>query len=101
MASWPRLTSNDRFALAPGHDGALYVAGGSRVAHVVLRLAAGRHGTFRIAGLAIGAGRIIPEQIHANQHALTVMVEHGRSFRARTYEERDFLRVPTAAERCF
>lgn len=101
MASWPRLTSNDRFSMAPGHDGSLYVAASNRGAHVVLHLTASGHGTFRIAGLAAGAGRIIPEQIHANRYALTLMVEHGRSFRARTYEEHDFLRVPTAAERCF
>lgn len=101
MASWPRLTSNDRFSMAPGQDGSLYIAASNRGAHVVLRLAAARFGSFRIAGIAGGPGRIIPEQIHANSYALTVMVEHGRSFRARTYEERDFLVAPTAAERCF
>ena len=87
--------------MAPGHDGSLYVAASNRGAHVVLRLAAAPFGTFRIAGLAVGAGRIIPEQIHANRHALTVMVEHGRGFRTRTYEERQFVRVPGAADRCF
>ncbi len=101
VASWPRLTSNDRFAMAPGHDGALYIAGSNRGAHAVVRLAASRFGTFRVSGFAVGPGRVIPEQIHANQHGLTVMVEHGRSFRARAYEERDFVRLPTAAERCF
>lgn len=101
VASWPRLTPHDRFALAAGNDGSLYVTGSGALGHVVLRLAAARFGTFRVAGVALGLGRVIPEQVRANRHALTVMVEHGRGFRARTYEERDFLRLPLAAERCF
>jgi hypothetical protein len=102
VASWPRLTRHDRYALAMGHDGALYVAAsGAPAAHVVLRLSPRRFGTFAPAGLAAGLGRLFPDQLRVGSASVSLVVEAGRSYRVAAYEERDFARVPRPEERCF
>lgn len=82
-------------------NSALYVAGSGAAAHVVLRLAPRRFGTFAATGLVAGLGRLIPSSLQVGTSHVSVALEAGRSYRVASYGERDFLHLPRPEERCF
>lgn len=77
VARWPRVTANDRFAIAVGPDGALYLAGtqaGGRLS-VIVRLERGRGGRLEAAGFVVRPERFVAEGLRANEHGLTLVLD--------------------------
>lgn len=78
VATWPRLTQSDRFALALAPDGGLYLVSGiGRLrAHAVVRLnpsLADRR--VRVLGVRVGVGAPVPGMARANRGEVAFVIE--------------------------
>ncbi len=79
VARWRRWTHNDRFALAVDPAGALYLAGTRSRGWVsaVVRLEASDR--YRPTAFEVRAGRFVEEGLRANEHGVTLLLEHPRA----------------------
>jgi hypothetical protein len=104
LASFSRVTSNDRFALAVDVVGNLWVAAGLPVgrAHVLLELR--REGDrVRTGGFRAGAGRLARgDVLRVDPLGATFLVEDSRlGVTAVGVRARELTRLPGATDRCF
>lgn len=77
VGRWPRVTANDRFAIATDPAGALYLAGsqaGGRRS-VILRLERGQDGEFDATGFIMRPRSFVAEGLRANEYGLTLVLD--------------------------
>lgn len=79
LRRWPRLRWTSRFALAPDHDGSLWLAASSRFGHVVLRLGPrsspqGRE-RWQASGFAAGWHTLTGAPIRVSERGLSYVTE--------------------------
>lgn len=77
VASWPRLSGNDAYALAPGASGEIWVAGSpvpGRM-HTVARLVLDEEG-WRVDGWLRSGGALRAGAAHASREGLTLVLDH-------------------------
>jgi hypothetical protein len=104
LASFPRLTANDRFATAVDVEGNLWVAAGLPIgrAHVLLQLE--RDGDrLRVGGFRAGVGRLARgDVLRADPLGATLLVEDTRlGVTPVGVRHREMARLPGATDRCF
>lgn len=77
VARWPRVTANDRFAMAVGPAGGLFLAGtqASGRSSVIVRLERDARGGVSATGSTMQPGRFVPEGLRVNRHGVTLVLD--------------------------
>jgi hypothetical protein len=103
VASWPRISNNDDFALTVDPSGALWLAASPTpgAVHVVARLGWTGSGV-TIDGWRVGVGHLVPGAARAGDEGLTILVEdHRRGAEPIAYRPADLWRRRGGERACF
>lgn len=105
VASWPRRSRNEGFALAADPYGALWVAGwptSGRV-HAVLRLERRTATTWAVSGWDLGVGRLVDGGVRANARGVSVLaqVREGRGPSLEFHATSELRSGPGGESACF